>query len=43
MVMCPYSGEFYMRKGALKTLLSRGAVYEKDGQYYKVKEVTDEE
>jgi NADH dehydrogenase (ubiquinone) Fe-S protein 6 len=41
--MCPYSGEFYMRKGAVKTLLSRGAVFEEDGQYYKVKEVTDEE
>lgn len=27
--MCPYSGDFYVRKGALDVLLKRGAVLEK--------------
>ncbi|EGD73660.1 hypothetical protein PTSG_05372 [Salpingoeca rosetta] len=42
-VMCPYSGDFFIRKGAIKPLLSRGAIIEKDGQYFKNPDVTDEE
>ena len=42
-VICPYSGEFFVRRGALKKLLERGAVYEKQGQYYKSRDITDEE
>ena len=41
--MCPYSGDFFVRKGAIKTLLKRGAIVEKDGQYYKNPDITDEE
>jgi hypothetical protein len=27
--MCPYSGEFFVRKGALEKLIKRGAIIEK--------------
>eukprot|EP01147_Barroeca_monosierra_P002405 gene2405-8076_t len=42
-VMCPYSGDFFIRKQAIKSLLVRGAIFEKDGKYFKSPDVTDEE